>query len=304
MSIPKHKEMYLPFLEFLSDGQAHPIAEIIRHLAQKMGVTEEERKEMLPSGVTTTFGSRVGWTRTYLGKAGLLETVKRGVLVISAEGKRVLAANPPAIDDEYLMRYEGFREFKTPVNATSIASPMTSDVTPQDELEDAFQKINSALVSDLLSEIMRQTPEFFEGLVVQLLVKMGYGGSLSDAGKIMGKTGDEGIDGVVREDKLGFDLIYIQAKRWDLGNSIGRPEIQKFVGALAGAGASKGLFITTANFSKEAYVYAEKQHTTKVVLVDGKTLANLMIEYNLGVSTKITYELKRVDIDFFALEIE
>ena len=303
MSIPKHNQMYLPFLNFLGDGQCHTIADIIKHLAQEMCVTDEERKEMLPSGVTSKFGSRVGWTRTYLGKAGLLETVKRGVLVISDEGKRVLSSNPTVLDDDYLMQYEGFREFKTP-SSDSPVLPSTSDATPQDELEDAFQKINSALISDLLTEIMGQTPEFFENLVVQLLVKMGYGGSVSDAGKVLGKTGDEGIDGVVREDKLGFSLIYIQAKRWDLGNSIGRPEIQKFVGALAGAGASKGLFITTAGFSKEAYTYADRQHTTKVVLVDGKTLANLMIEYNLGVSTQIVYELKRVDTDYFVLETE
>ena len=303
MSIPKHNQMYLPFLSFLGDGQDHAISEVVKHLAQEMGVTDEERKEMLPSGLTSKFGSRVGWTRTYLGKAGLLETVKRGVLVISNEGKRVLSSNPPVLDDDYLMQYEGFREFKTPSSGGSIL-PSTSDATPQDELEDAFQKINSALISDLLTEIMGQTPEFFENLVVQLLVRMGYGGSVSDAGKVLGKTGDEGIDGVVREDKLGFSLIYIQAKRWDLGTSIGRPEIQKFVGALAGAGASKGLFITTAGFSKEAYIYADRQHTTKVVLVDGKALANLMIEYNLGVSTHIVYELKRVDTDYFVLETE
>ena len=300
MAIPKHNDMYLPFLEFLGDGQTHAIADIIKHLAQKMGVTDEERKEMLASGVTSKFGSRVGWTRTYLGKAGLLDTVKRGVLAISDEGKRVLLSKPNKLDDDFLMQYEGFREFKAPSSGTLI-SPIATDITPQDELEDAFQKINGALLSDLLAEIMSQSPDFFEKLVVQLLLKMGYGGSI-DAGKVLGKTGDEGIDGVIREDKLGFNLIYIQAKRWDLGTSIGRPEIQKFVGALAGAGASKGLFITTANFSKEAYAYADKQHTTKVVLVDGKTLANLMIEYNLGVSTQIVYELKRVDTDFFTLE--
>jgi restriction system protein len=214
---------------------------------------------MLPSGTDSKFGNRVGWTRTYLGKAGLIDTVKWGTFVISAKGKRVLASNPAKIDDDYLMQYDGFRDFKAPSNGNVITpSSSLSDTTPQDELEDAFQKINSALVSEVLGEIMGQTPGFFEGLVVKLLVKMGYGGSLPDAGKILGKTGDEGIDGVVREDKLGFDLIYIQAKRWDLSSSVGRPEIQKFVGALAGAGASKGLFVTMATFSKEAYSYAEK----------------------------------------------
>ena len=204
----------------------------------------------------------------------------------------------------FLLQYEGFREFQAKRENNISEQPEILDTTPQDELEDAFQKINDALISDLLSEIMRQTPDFFESLVVQLLIKMGYGGSISDAGKVMGKTGDEGIDGIIYEDKLGFSLIYIQAKRWDLGGSVGRPEIQKFVGALAGAGASKGLFITTSKFSKDAYTYAEKQHSTKVVLVDGNKLANLMIEYNLGVSTQITYELKKIDTDFFISENE
>ena len=185
----------------------------------------------------------------------------------------------------------------TPVKHTSIDSQ--NGQTPQDAFDLAYQQINHALADDLLSEIMKQTPAFFENLVVRLLENMGYGGSVENAGLVVGQTGDEGIDGIIREDKLGFSLIYIQAKRWDRTTSIGRPEIQKFVGALAGQGANKGLFITTALFTKEAREYAKKQHTTKVVLVDGESLAKLMIEYNLGVSTQAVYQIKRLDSDFF-----
>lgn len=181
---------------------------------------------------------------------------------------------------------------------------LVSSKTPQDILDEAFQQINTTLADDLLSEIMKQPPAFFEHLVVKLLTQMGYGGSVDDAGTVIGQTGDEGIDGIIREDKLGFSLIYIQAKRWDCDKTVGRPEIQKFVGALAGQGASKGLFITTAKFTKEARQYAEKQHTTKVVLVDDTTLAKLMIEYDLGVSTEATYEIKRIDSDFFAEDLD
>ncbi len=179
-----------------------------------------------------------------------------------------------------------------------------SGQTPQDILDSAFRQINRTLCDDLLAEIVKQPPSFFERLVVRLLTQMGYGGSVANAGVVLGQTGDEGIDGVVREDKLGFSLIYIQAKRWSCDMAVGRPEIQKFVGALAGQGAAKGLFITTAKFTKEAYQYAEKQHTTKVILVDGQALARLMIEYDLGVSTQVSYQLKRLDTDFFSDDLD
>ena len=221
----------------------------------------------------------------------------------------ILDENPAQIDNLYLQRFESFRKFISPNNNEETTLPIpaakVSSKTPQDILDEAFQQINTTLADDLLSEIMKQPPAFFEHLVVKLLTQMGYGGSVDNAGSVMGQIGDEGIDGViVREDKLGFSLIYIQAKRWDCDKTVGRPEIQKFVGALAGQGASKGLFITTAKFTKEARQYAEKQHTTKVVLVDGTTLAKLMIEYDLGVSTEATYEIKRIDSDFFVDDID
>ncbi|OPY58490.1 MAG: Mrr restriction system protein [Pelotomaculum sp. PtaU1.Bin035] len=301
MTIPKYHEMYRPFLECLKDGQPHKNKEVKEKVAAYMGITEEDRKELLPSGRQAIFVNRIGWTRTYLKKAGLIDSPSRGVFVITSEGSKLLAENPDVIDDRFLMRYEAFRMFARPYsNEKDMPTVNPSEDTPQDVLDNAFNMINASLADDLLSEIMKQPPSFFEVLVVKLLEKMGYGGSLKDSSDVVGKSGDEGIDGIVREDKLGFSLIYIQAKRWELDKTIGRPEIQKFVGALAGQGATKGLFITTAQFTKEALVYANKQHTTKVILVDGVMLSKLMIEYNLGVATEAIYEIKRIDSDFFS----
>lgn len=306
MAIPKYDEMYRLFLDCLADGQEHKMKEIRDVVAKTLGITEEERSEMLPSG-RPLFNNRVGWTRTYLKKAGLIESPSRSVYKITEAGKQVLAENPREINNLYLQRFESFWEFVYPdskgAESLTNVSPISSQ-TPQDILDDAFNQINATLVDDILAEIMKQSPSFFENLVVKLLTEMGYGGSIEDAGSVIGQTGDEGIDGIIREDKLGFSLIYIQAKRWDCDKTVSRPEIQKFVGALAGQGATKGLFITTAKFTKEARQYANKQHTTKVVLVDGTLLAKLMIEYNLGVSMETTYEVKRIDSDFFNTDLD
>lgn len=230
----------------------------------------------------------------------------RGVWQITPAGQEVLREDPPKIDNVYLQRFASFREFVSPMGkGMAGASPaVVSSKSPQDILDEAFLQINTTLAEDLRNEIMKQSPAFFEHLVVKLLTHMGYGGSVEDAGSVVGQSGDEGIDGVIREDKLGFSRIYIQAKRWDCDMTVGRPEIQKFVGALAGQGASRGLFITTAKFTREARQYAEKQHTTKVVLVDGTALAKWMIEYNLGVSTEAIYAIKRIDGDFFAEDLD
>ncbi|KAF1085135.1 Mrr restriction system protein [Sporotomaculum syntrophicum] len=303
MAIPKYNEMYRLFLDCLKDGQPHKSQEIKKVIATVMSVTEEEQKKLLPSGKQAIFDNRIGWTSTYLKKAGLIDSPSRGVFVITTEGSKLLAENPAVINNDLLMRYESFRLFKNPnVNGNDIPVADNTEDTPQDLLDNAFKMINTNLADELLAEIMKQQPSFFEALVVKLLEKMGYGGSLKDAGTVVGQSGDEGIDGIIREDKLGFNLIYIQAKRWDINKSIGRPEIQKFVGALAGQGATKGLFVTTAQFSSEALAYAKKQHTTKVILVDGVMLTNLMIEYNLGVTTETVYEIKRIDMDFFSDE--
>jgi len=302
MAIPKFYLFHKPLLEAIADGQPRQNKEIKDILSQVMDLSADDIKILLPSGKQTVFDNRYSWARTYLKRAGLLENVSRSVIVITPEGKNVVQENPDVIDSKYLSRYESFRAFSNqePGESTAENDNEESDDTPQENLERAFGKINDTLADEILSEISKLSPEFFEYLVVELLKKMGYGGSLTDAGTVIGRTGDEGIDGVIREDKLGFSLIYIQAKRWDVTQTVGRPEIMKFVGALAGQGATKGLFITTARFSKEARIYAEKQHTTKVVLVDGDHLAKLMIEHNLGVSIISTYDVKRLDSDFFA----
>lgn len=305
MSIPKYDDMYCEFLEALSDKHSHLMREVTEILASRFHVTEQERQLLLPSGRQAIFDNRVGWTRTYLKKAGLVGSPARGSVILTETGQQVLADKPSRIDNDYLSQFESFRQFQSASDTTqkeqvSNDSPVTGKgLSPQDVLDSAYQQIHQALADELLAEIMRQSPAFFERLVVELLESMGYGGSLEKAGAVLGKSGDEGIDGVIREDKLGFSMIYIQAKRWDLDATVSRPEIQKFVGALAGQGASKGLFITTGHFSAEAKAYAEKQHTTKVVLVDGEALARLMIEYNVGVSTESTYQIKRIDSDFF-----
>ena len=284
----------------------HKSKEVRDTIAANLSVSDSERQEMLPSGRQAIFDNRVGWTRTYLKKAGLLTSPSRGVYQLTEQGKQVLDSNPDTIDNSFLAQFESFRQFMRSDSVSSKAdiADDQNGQTPQDTLDFAYRQINHALADDLLSEIMKHPPAFFEKLVVQLLENMGYGGSVENAGLVVGQTGDEGIDGIIREDKLGFSLIYIQAKRWDRTSSVGRPEIQKFVGALAGQGANKGLFITTAQFTREAREYAKKQHTTKVVLVDGDTLAKLMIDYNLGVSTQATYQIKQLDNDYFNEDID
>lgn len=305
MSIPKYDEMYQEFLNCLSDGRQHQIKEVRDYLAEKFSLSPEERKELLLSGGQPIFNNRVGWTMTYLKKAGLIQNTSRGVYSITEEGRRTLKERK-TIDADYLRQFDSFREFlsgETQGRETRSSSSIEAGKTPQDTLDEAFHKINATLCDDLLSEILKRSPAFFERLVVKLLMKMGYGGFVENAGIVLGQTGDEGIDGVVREDKLGFSLIYIQAKRWDRDATVGRPEVQKFVGALAGQGATKGLFITTAKFTKEARQYAEKQHTTKIILVDGRELTNLMVEYGVGVSEEAKYVIKRIDSDFFEDDI-
>lgn len=306
MAIPKYNEMYREFLQCLADQKPHSSKELKDFIASSFSVSDEERQVLLPSGRQKVFDNRVGWTRTYLKKAGLVDTIKRGFYQITDTGKKILDSNPAVIDNTLLEQFESFREFVHQQDAPvqSNANKEQRSQTPQDTLDSAYSQMTEALADDLLTEILKQSPDFFEKLVVKLLENMGYGGTVSDAGAVTGKPGDEGIDGIIREDKLGFSLIYIQAKRWDRDHVIGRPEIQKFVGALAGQGANKGLFITTSQFSKEARVYANRQHTTKVVLVDGQSLAKYMIEYNLGVSTEAVYQIKRIDSDFFSEDFD
>ena len=302
--IPDYQSIMLPLLEFIADGKEYKMRKVTDELAIKFGVTEEEQKELLPSGVAPVFYNRTAWAKTYLKKAGLIDSPKQGIVTISKRGLEVLRQKPSSINVKFLKQFSEFIEFQTvkreDENETEISEEQSIQ-TPEESLEMAYQKIRKSLASELINKVVELSPTFFERLVVELLVKMGYGGSIKDAGKAMGKSGDEGIDGTIKEDKLGLDIIYIQAKRWKPGNVVGRPEIQKFVGALAGQGAKKGIFITTSNFSKEALEYTPRNET-KIVLIDGDQLAQLMIDFNLGCTSQQTYEVKKLDSDYFGEE--
>jgi restriction system protein len=301
--IPDYQSIMLPLLRKLSDKQEHKFRDLIDALAIDFKLTDNELKELLPSGQQRIFDNRVGWARTYLKKAGLVDSPKRAVSAITERGLNILTQNPKEINVAFLKQFPEFIEFqnlKRDDSEETEAVEITTQ-TPEENLETAYQRLRKALAQELINRVISLPPAFFERLVVELLVKMGYGGSIKDAGKAIGKSGDEGIDGTIKEDKLGLDIIYIQAKRWQQGNVVGRPEIHKFVGALAGQGAKKGIFITTSNFTKEAIEYSPKNET-KIVLIDGEQLAQLMIDYNIGVSTINTYELKRMDNDYFGDE--
>jgi restriction system protein len=303
MAIPDYQRIMLPLLKHVADKRDHSIGDIVDKLSKEFKLSEEEKKELLPSGQTFIFGSRVGWARTYLKKAGLLASPKRATVIITERGLDVLRQNPSQINVGLLRQFPEFVEFQSPKredngHATEVLLAESIEQTPEESIETAYQRIRKALAQEIITKILNKSPDFFEKLVVRLLVKIGYGGSIKDAGRAIGKSGDEGIDGTIKEDKLGLDVIYIQAKRWQPGNVIGRPEIHKFIGALAGQGAKKGIFITTSSFTKEALDFVPRNET-KIALLDGEQLAQLMIDYNLGVTTQQTYELKEVDNDFF-----
>jgi restriction system protein len=299
VAIPDFQSLMLPLLIFASDGNEHSLREAIDALADQYHLTPDERRELLPSGRQATFDNRVGWTRTYLKKAGLLTAPKRSYFQITQRGQAVLAEKLSKINIAYLRRFPEFLEFQRGQNKDSgIASTEESElITPEESIESAYQRARAGLAIELLQTIKGCSSDFFEQLVVDLLVRMGYGGTRKDAGQRLGKSGDGGIDGIINEDRLGLDVVYIQAKRWD-STSVGRPEIQKFAGALQGQRARKGIFLTTSTFSKEAYDFASRIES-KIVLMDGETIAQLMIDYGVGVNTIATYELKRIDSDYF-----
>lgn len=304
MAVPDYQSIMLPLLKYVSDQQVHTLRDVVEGLATHFKLTEEERREMLPSGMQAAFDNRVGWARTYLKKAGLLASPKRATMQITQRGIQVIKENPPRIDVAYLKRFQEFVEFQSAKRESNEPEVLTEDSngrTPEEVIENGYEQVRAALSQELLSKVQALTWMDFERLVVQLLVRMGYGGSLKDAGRALTKGGDEGIDGTIKEDKLGLDVIYIQAKKWQTGNTVGRPEIQKFVGALAGQGAKKGIFITTSSFTKEAREY-QPRNETKIVLIDGEELTQLMIDHDLGVTTQRTYAVKRIDSDFFGEE--
>ena len=302
MPIPDYQTCMLPLLVFLSDKQEHSIRETIDHLAKNFNLSDQERKELLPSGQQAIFKNRVGWARTYLGKAGLLESTRRGYFRITQRGLEVLGKKPDKITKKYLEQFDEFQSFlhtKKEVSDVQENEKLASDKTPFEELEIAYDNVRSTLIEELTENLKQCPPSLFEKIVVELLVRMGYGGSRKDAGQAIGKSGDEGIDGIIKEDRLGLDIIYIQAKRWE--NTVSRPEIQKFAGALQGQRAKKGIFITTSSFSREAQEYV-KNIDSKIILIDGDQLAQFMVDHNVGVSPVSVYEVKRVDQDYFTEE--
>lgn len=304
MTIPDFQSIMLPLMQFASDGQEHSSRESIEYLATHFNLTDEEKQALLPSGKQPIFSNRVGWAKSHLNRAGLLESPRRSIFKITDRGASVLQKKPSVINMGFLKQFPEYLEFIGSTNSSEKTVAKTSEEqviqdTPEEILEYGYQKIRQALAQDLLAKIKCCSPSFFESLVVELLVKMGYGGSIKDAGKAIGKSGDEGIDGMIKEDRLGLDVIYVQAKRWN--DSVGRPEIQRFVGALAGQGAKKGIFITTSRFSKEAKEYIPRNET-KIVLIDGEQLAEFMIDFNLGVSIVSFYEIKKMDSDYFGDE--
>ena len=294
MAIPDFQTLMLPQLEYIGDGAKHTNQEVLEHLSQRFKLTDKERQELLPSGGDTLMSNRIAWARAHMKRAGLLENTKRGVFLITDQGLAVLAGKPERIDIKFLRQFPGYGP--QPKKDGMIVEPPTSH-TPEEQLEEAFESLRDNLANELLSQLKGNSPGFFERVVVEVLVKMGYGGSRKDAGQAIGRSGDEGIDGIIKEDRLGLDIIYIQAKRWD--STVGRKVVQEFAGALQGKRARKGVLITTGDFSKGAREYAGSIDS-KIILIDGAQLTQLMIDNNVGVATEAVYEIKRLDSDYFA----
>ncbi len=305
MPIPDFQSIMLPLLDFLRDQKEHSNKEIIEGLSNHFKLSSEERNTRLPSSKSVyLISNRIGWAETHLKMAGLIESPRRAIYKITPDGIETLNKNLTQLNVSYLKNFKKYEDERKSWNSTTKEdlqedSKELSNYTPDEMIEIGYNKIREELSTELLLTVKKSTPKFFETLVVDLLIKMGYGGSLKDNGSVVGRSNDEGIDGLIKEDKLGLDVIYIQAKKWE--GSIGRPEIQKFVGALQGQRAKKGIFITTSNFSENAYNYVSNIDS-KVVLINGEELSNLMIDYNIGVSSKKYFEIKKIDSDYFLEE--
>lgn len=305
MAVPDYQSLMLPLLRFAGERKDEiSTSEAVEVLAKELGLTEEDLREMLPSGIQSTFFNRVGWASTYLKKAGLFEATRRGYYRITARGLELLKKQPKTINAKLLRQYPEFLEFQQLKGtrsgnkaSSSRGAPDISTATPSEALETAYENLRDELADELLSRLKKSSPTFFERIVVELLVKMGYGGSRADAGKAIGRSGDGGIDGIIKEDKLGLDVVYVQAKRWD-NSPVGRPDVMQFAGALQAQKANKGIFITTSRFTEDARSYVS-QIGSKIVLIDGEQLTNLMIENDVGVSTVSTYPVKKIDTDYF-----
>lgn len=305
MQVPPFQAFMLPFLEFISDGQEHHVSELFTHLAQRFSIPEETLKELLPSGRETRFKNRVYWARVYLGQAKLLETTGRGRFRITERGKQLLSTKPPHIDIKLLSQYPEFQEFRGKSQGQEEVAEQPNqepeiNQSPEENLETSYQVLRQQLAQNILEYVRKAPPDFFEQLVVDLLVAMGYGGSRKDAGQAIGQSGDGGIDGIIKEDRLGLDIVYLQAKRWE--SSVGSPEVRNFTGSLEGHGAQKGVLITTSKFTRDAIEFAKRLQQKKLVLIDGETLAELMMDFGVGVSHVATYTVQKIDPDYFELD--
>jgi restriction system protein len=307
MAVPGFQELTLPVLREYADGQEHTTREVRDRVAIRLGLTADDLAEVLPSGRQTRFANRAAWAHGYLKESGLLESPRRGTYRITEVGQRVLVAPPERIDIPFLMQFPGMRAFR---NRRGESEPedravgpesagAAPELTPDEQIRAGYESLRNSLASQLLTRVQQASPAFFETLVVELLVAMGYGGSHEDAARVVGRSGDGGIDGIIKEDRLGLENIYIQAKRWE--GTVGRPVIQQFAGALQGQRARKGVLITTSAFSRDAWEYAKGLQNT-IVLMDGEQLAQLMIDFNVGVSEVETLRLKRLDEDYFLEE--
>jgi len=300
MAVPDFQSFFKPLLDVASDGVEHSLNEARETIAKKLGLSESDLTELLPSGTQRTFDNRVAWAKSYFIQAKILEATKRAHFKITNRGKELIKQGHQKIDIKILDQFPEFLDFHSPKISSSVETEnVVRSETPEELLQESYYSIRNDLAGALLDQVKSNTPKFFENLVVDLLIAMGYGGTKENAGKSIGQSGDEGIDGIINEDRLGLDIIYLQAKRWE--GTVGRPEIQKFVGALHGKRAKKGVFITTGKFSADARDYVQNIDP-KVVLIDGKELANYMIDFNLGTTTITNYEIKRMDSDYFSEE--
>lgn len=300
MAVPDYQTVMLPLLRRVADGKEYRVRELIERLSEEYNLTHEDRRELLPSGTQPVFDNRVGWANTYLKKAGLLKSEKRGYVQITDLGQQVLNSSPEKINAAFLKQFDSFKDFisaSQQENETDSAlASIDTGKTPEEQLENAWKSLNKTLASELLEKVKEISPAKFEQLVIDLLLAMGYGGSRQEAGNLVGRTGDGGIDGIINEDRLGLDKIFLQAKRWE--NIVPIKEVRDFAGALLAQKARKGVFITTSDFPGSAYQFAHDIDRS-IVLINGIRLAELMIEFEMGVSVKETYQVKEVDSDYF-----
>lgn len=300
MPVPDYQSLMAPILKIASDAKEHTKSQAVEEIACQLKLTDEERKELLPSGRQAKFDNRLGWATTYLKKAGLLESTGRGRFRITQRGLEVLRNNAGDVNTDFLKKFPEFQEFRSLTRGEAPEEQQISAAqTPEETLEFSYQKLKQDLIGEVLNRLKKCSPKFFEQLVVDLLLAMGYGGSRKDAGRAVGQSGDGGVDGIIKEDKLGLDVVYVQAKRWEA--NVGRPVVQGFAGSLEGFRAKKGVLITTSQFSDEARDYATRIEK-KIVLVDGEQLAQLMVDHGIGVTEVASYTVKRIDLDYFGEE--